>query len=97
MKILITLITLLICSMTFAGESGFIYNGKTYIVYRDGEKVGKTMEELGLGEPKSTKKRKPSSFSNNRNVEITFQTDNLGNTCYYFAYTNGDSISCVRK
>ncbi len=97
MKKTIFIIGFFVCSLTFAGESGFIYNGKTYTVYKDGVKVGKTIEELGFVKPKEPTNRNPSSFTNEQALQLTFQTDNKGNTCYYFQYTTGDSLSCVHK
>jgi hypothetical protein len=65
-------------------ESGFLLQGKAHVVYRDGEKVGKTPEELGI--------RKPASFSQGQG--ILFYQKHGDVTCYYTA--NDSSLYCMK-
>jgi hypothetical protein len=44
--ILLVSVALLFSTFAAAGETGFIYQGKEYTVFKDGKKVGKTFEEM---------------------------------------------------
>jgi hypothetical protein len=107
MKNFVVVMALLSCASVYAGESGFIRVGKTYLVYRNGEKVGKTAGELGFNTSASDRKVASVSKDGSGDVaEIFYQTDDLGNTCYY--YQNAEpsrgvlpsqpgALSCVHK
>ena len=95
----LSLLALIFCTAAYASESGFIRNGKTYTVYKDGEKVGKTAQELGFAVPTEGVNRKTAAFGNDSAVLDTlwYQTDAQGTTCYYFNYSNLSPLSCVHK
>ena len=93
---------LLLASSALAGESGFLYNGETHVVYRDGQKVGKTAVELGLVTP-TTKKTKrglamisvdggDSGLYPNRSI---FYSDDAFARCYY--EKDSRQLSCLKK
>ena len=45
-KIILCVLSLLVLpAVSLAGESGYIFQGKEYVVFKDGEKVGKTFAE----------------------------------------------------
>ena len=92
----------------WAGESGYLMNGERFTVYKDGKKVGKTLEETLAANtaihPETTSghqvgqvSREPASnhFSPDRGA-IWYSTDeSTGVACYYS--TNGSGgFSCVK-
>ena len=96
---LLLLTALLVSSVSaFAAEEGFIYKGKQYVVYRDGEKVGKTLAELFPSETHS-EKRKPASFELNSTATIRF-TQNDSHICFYASaapYDPPTALSCLSR
>lgn len=93
MKILaVSLLTVASC-FAWAGESGFVYQGKTYVVFKDGKKTGKTFEELFPGE-----NRKPSSMTSTVLGMVSYEEDqDSGVRCYRFPSNTGyQALSCVK-
>jgi len=78
-------LSLAVVSSAWGDESGFIQNGKAHVVYRDGEKVGKTPQELGGG-------RKPAAYSQGQG--LIFYQKHGDVTCYYT--TNEASLQCMK-
>ncbi len=75
-----------------ANEAGFVYQGKKFVVYKDGEKVGKTHEEMF-----AEKARTPSSKIGKAYVSVlTYEEDELAR-CYRFTGGSGDNMYCVKK
>jgi hypothetical protein len=76
-----------------ANESGVLYQGKSYVIFKDGKKVG---EEPSLP-------RKPSSISPGNWIAIKYEIDEKnGVICYYnsdgsFSEMKTAPISCVKK
>jgi hypothetical protein len=76
---------------TFAADLGFIYQGKQYIVYKDGKKIGKDLDEL-FPEAKTSPKREPAGISaDTSNYYVMID----GPVRCYRAYTSNAPLSCV--
>ena len=86
----------------FAGESGYMLNGKKHIVFKDGKKVGNW-----LSDTKESQKRNISSNSKVKPSRSTlyFEEDDLAR-CYYFdasghfdtnLHNKSKPIHCIRK
>jgi heterodisulfide reductase subunit A-like polyferredoxin len=93
MKFLCVLSTcLLFLNTVQAAESGFMYQGAKYIVYKDGKKVGKTYEELFMDS-----KREPSSKMTSAYLSmVSYEEDELAR-CYRANGGDTSSIFCVKK
>lgn len=82
-------------SMVSASEQGFIYRGRSYLVYRDGKKVGKDSSEF-LAQLNSATERNPSAErvrlqNNNELIYFYFIDNNV--KCYHIQ--NEGTLSCV--
>ena len=88
-----------------AGESGILFQGKEYVLYRDGKKVSDLPSEVA----QQLKNRKPASENNgsgfredtNDPTTIYFQRSSEGVNCYYRSTGDGGhgasgSVSCVK-
>ena len=92
----IQLAGLIISSMALAGESGYILNGEAHVVFKDGKKVGKTLDEI-KNETKGA--RSISSVSSDGyGLYINYQKHE-GNICYYTYERNvyTQNVSCVKS
>jgi hypothetical protein len=75
-----------------ANESGFMYQGAKYLVYKDGKKVGKTYEELF-----QDGKREPSSKMTSATLAfLSYEEDELAR-CYRANGGDTSSIFCVKR
>ena len=81
----------------FAGQSGYIKNGKTYIVYKDGEKVGEYPANLSV---KETRKPASSTQGYGGEVLLRFEEDEFAR-CYIAARRPGyevhEPLFCIPK
>lgn len=86
MKFLAILILSVISISTFADESGYLLQGKKFVVYKDGVKQDKVPE------------RAPSSVNEYKSAAVDFITDDTkGVTCYWFSNAGtGNALSCVK-
>jgi hypothetical protein len=84
----------ILSSAAFANESGFVYQGKKYVVFKDGEKVGPTYEEKF-----KEKSRVPAAkMSATYNSFISYEDDEIAR-CYRYGSSSGgaDTLFCVKK
>lgn len=92
MKWIIAFVYAFMISAIEANEAGFVYQGKRYVVYKNGEKVGKTHEEM-----MAEKGREPSSKISKGYVSIlTYEEDELAR-CYRQAGGTTENLHCVKK
>lgn len=94
MKKFVLGVIVLISSSAFAGETGILFQGKQYPLYRDGKKVGEEPKEArlpaGAGEAVS---EAPPYFKGT--IYYTLD-DKAGVVCYHDS--SGKSLlSCVKK
>ncbi len=74
----------------FANESGVLFQGKTYVIYKDGKKVG--------DEPKVD--RKIASIDSSGYLRIRYETDETNGTICYYNYdasTSVTAVSCLKR
>ncbi|MEY4617520.1 MAG: hypothetical protein RJB66_2480 [Pseudomonadota bacterium] len=76
---------LFISQATFAGQSGYILNGKTVITHKDGEAHEESAAENNKRTPASANRVKGTLF---------FDEDDLAR-CYWLA--NQASLQCIKK
>ena len=91
MKNLILLGLIFSFTAAFAGESGYIENGKTHVVFKDGKKIGEW--------PAQPAKRDPANFKRSISSNFYFtDDDSMGVRCYSTeTVTSGGPISCVKR
>ena len=96
MKMYFVILAIAFGSNAFAGETGFIYQGKQYIVYKDGEKVGKDFSELFEEKSKQEKKRSVAGLTELPSAEIGFTQDD-NHICFYHYHRISAGISCLKR
>lgn len=100
MKLLLALSVILASSVSFAGESGFYYQGKKYVVYREGKKVGKTFAELGLGTEQSAERKPAGNISSGFPYGAAVGYESTASyICFLGSYSTeaGIALSCLKK
>lgn len=81
---------LFLASACMAGETGIVYQGKTYVLFKDGKKVGDLPAEIS---------RKPASIHGSGGITIRYSMDSdHGVICYNNddAPDRESNISCVK-
>ncbi len=84
----VAVLGLFLSATVFAGQSGYIKDGKTYIVYKEGEKVGEWPKDLN----NDITTRLPGGY-------ISFEEDDMARC--YFGVTRGNlevtTLDCIEK
>ena len=94
---LITVVTVSLWALSgaYAGQAGFIYQGKEYIVFKDGQKVGKDFVEI-FG---TKDKRQPASFAENPKgwaaTNFSFEDQDTGRGVVRCYTISSASLSCL--
>jgi len=89
MKVVVSSL-LMLSSLAFAGESGYLLNGKAIPVFKDGKKVGKM--------PEHKQARTPSSMVHTGSYDSIYYEDDGNIRCYTISIpSQSTAISCVTK
>ncbi|MBX3017782.1 MAG: hypothetical protein KF767_07835 [Bdellovibrionaceae bacterium] len=81
--------------LAIAGESGVIYQGKRYPLFKDGQKAGELPTDILAAEKSG---RKPSAEPRNAYASPVYYTsEDNGITCFIMGNgAGGSNISCVK-
>ena len=100
MKNTLFLILFLFSQIIFANEVGYFFQGKKYLVYKEGKKIG---EWPKANQATTSQNRNPASIKLNNDLYLEYQEDDLAR-CYFGGLNTSNypidgkfQLSCVKK
>jgi len=83
----IVLLTSAYGSTGMCGESGYVYQGKSFVVYKDGEKIGEWPNNSPVSDSKNRKPANVAKVTINDYI-LVFEDDGVVR-CYGWGFNNG--------